>query len=169
MSEIETNGWVQFSRDKASKKVQNLILSLPEDISPSEKFGRLMQEFQKVAVYTHKCAENFDPGAFEERNLATNNAEYLLSLRQANLLGIHHMEALHQKMQELPLARVNGTSVDFLHCTQHLKTESIRFDDAQSEFQDNILKCMSGFAKRFASVMAQSSAAILFMQEMQVI
>ncbi len=173
MSEIETNGWAQSSREKASQKVQKLISTFPADIAPEEKFEKLVKQFEVVASCTNKCAENFDPKAFEDRKLGENTPEYLSSLRQAHELGVCHLEALQIEMEKMPLAKVNGTSVEFARCTKVLMDETIRFIKSEGDFKQNIMKCASkpvqAIDRKFASIMAQISVAILFMGEMQVI
>ncbi|PZO83461.1 MAG: hypothetical protein DI626_09020 [Micavibrio aeruginosavorus] len=173
MSEIQTNGWAQSSREKASKKVQQLINTFPADIAPEDKFQRLVKQFAVVASCTHKCAENFDPGAFEERNLGVNTSKFLSSLRDAHELGVCQLEALQKEMEKMPLAHVNGTSVEFANCTQTLMSETIRFEKSRTDFEKNIVKCasetMQAAQHKLASLMAQISVAILFMGEMQVI
>lgn len=170
MSEIETNGWAQSSRDKASQKVQKLIATFPADIAPEEKFQKLVSQFEMVASCTNKCAENFDPNAFEDRKLGENTPEYLTSLRQAHELGVCHLEALQKEMEKMRLARVNGTSAEFANCTKILMNEAIRFRKSEDDFRKNIVKCaMQAIDRKFASLVAQISVAILFMGEMQVI
>ncbi len=112
-------------RKAAEESVAKFVQALPQILTEQERYDRIRKAFDATATGVEKCAENYDPELYLQReNVRNLTPEAQMNIMMGVRQGIFKMRAFIDELQKSPLAEINGTSVIFEACAK--RTEEIR-------------------------------------------
>lgn len=132
-------GFPEACREKADSKLEKIFGNL-SSLSDEDRFAKLQETFALVSKCADQCLDNFQPGEFESRENAKKPDCQLQAMIEGALQGVLVAEGVKDAMNKLPLAHVNGTSVEFKQCSQKLIEAQSRAATAVIVFNNEMMR-----------------------------